>query len=133
MGLLDKQKETLHILFEGKDTIAVLETGLRQKGVYQLLPFTIFLQNVSPNRLLCLVVAPLYLILQDLGAVSISFTIFSLDQSYDHNLSKFLRISCYRFKMQFVSLRSYDSVNTATQSSVYIHLHFHLFIIALFD
>ena len=52
------------------------------------------------------------------GRFNIIYDIFV--RLIDRNLRKFVRIFSYRFKMPFVSLLSYDSVNTTTQSSVYI-------------
>ena len=63
--LKEKQLETLHSLYEGKDTIAVLPTGFGKSVIFQLLPF--FLQKVHglSDPMIVLVVAPLNSIMQD--------------------------------------------------------------------
>jgi len=63
--LKEKQLETLHSLYEGKDTIAVLPTGYGKSVIFQLLPH--FLQKVHglSDPMIVLVVAPLNSIMQE--------------------------------------------------------------------
>ena len=63
--LKEKQLETLHSLYEGKDTIAVLSTGYGKSVIFQLLPH--FLQKINDlsDPMIVLVIAPLNAIMQN--------------------------------------------------------------------